>query len=302
MKERDGEPGRRRDEATGSGGEVKQQDSSLFSPLPDFPTPPLPVAPSPRHRVSPDAGPRVNVAGIEVDNLTEEETVRAIARLMETAGPHYLCVINAAKAVAASRDARLRGALDGAALVTADGMSVVWAARLLGKRLKERVTGIDLFARLIRQAATQGWSVFFFGACEESVRGVVDRFAREHPGLRVAGWRNGYVEPAESAAVVETIRGSGADLLFVAMGSPAQEYWIAANLQRTGARFAMGVGGSFDHLSGRKPRAPRWMQRAGLEWLYRLLSEPRRLWRRYLVGNAQFIRLLIRQLRSTRQL
>lgn len=247
-------------------------------------------------------GPRVNVAGIEVDNLTEEETVSAIARMMETAGPHYLCVINASKTVAASRDARLRETLDRAALVTADGMSVVWAARLLGKQLKERVTGIDLFTRLLAQAAARGWSVFFFGACEESVRGVVARFTREYPGLRVAGWRNGYVEAAEAVAVVEMIRRSGADLLFVAMGSPAQEYWIAANLERTGARFAMGVGGSFDHLSGRKPRAPRWMQRAGFEWLYRLLREPRRLWRRYLVGNAQFIRLVIRQFRSTRQL
>ncbi|MEN3334380.1 MAG: N-acetylglucosaminyldiphosphoundecaprenol N-acetyl-beta-D-mannosaminyltransferase, partial [Blastocatellia bacterium] len=104
---------------------------------------------------------RVNVAGIDVDNLSEEETVAAIARMMEAGGPHYLCVINAAKAVAASRDAKLDDALRRAALVTADGMSVVWAARLLGKRLKERVTGIDLFERLVAQAAARGWSVFF---------------------------------------------------------------------------------------------------------------------------------------------
>jgi N-acetylglucosaminyldiphosphoundecaprenol N-acetyl-beta-D-mannosaminyltransferase len=241
---------------------------------------------------------RVNVAGVEVDNLNEAEAIAAIARLMESAGPHYLCVINAAKAVAASRDDRLRAALAGAALVTADGMSVVWAARLLGKRLRERVTGIDLFERLVAQAAARGWAVYFFGAREEAVRGVVERFTREHAGLRVAGWRDGYFDPAESAAVAETIRRSGADLVFVAMGSPAQEYWIAANLERTGARFAMGVGGSFDHLSGRKPRAPRWMQRGGLEWLYRLLREPRRLWRRYLLGNAQFIRLVVAQMLS----
>jgi N-acetylglucosaminyldiphosphoundecaprenol N-acetyl-beta-D-mannosaminyltransferase len=244
---------------------------------------------------------RVNVAGIEVDNLTEEETIAAIARMMEAGGPHYLCVINAAKAVAASRDAKLGDALRRAALVTADGMSVVWAARWLGKRLKERVTGIDLFERLVAQAAARGWSVFFFGARDESVYGVVERFTREHPGLRVAGWRNGYFDPTESDAVAEAIRRSGADVLFVAMGSPAQEYWIAANLEHTGARFAMGVGGSFDHLSGRKPRAPLWMQRAGLEWLHRLLREPRRLWRRYLLGNARFIRLIVGQMRSNRQ-
>ena len=286
----------------GRRGDGKSRKCETTRFLPVSPTPRLPHSPSPPLPISPDARPRVNVAGIDVDNLTEEETIAAIARLMESDGPHYLCVINAAKAVAASRDARLREALGQAALVTADGMSVVWAARLLGKRLKERVTGIDLFTQLLAQAAARGWSVFFFGAREESVRGVVERFTREHPGLRVAGWRNGYVDQAESNAVIEMIGGSGAEVLFVAMGSPAQEYWIAANLQRTGARFAMGVGGSFDHLSGHKRRAPRWMQRAGLEWLYRLLLEPRRLWRRYLVGNAQFIRLVIRQWRSTRQL
>jgi len=241
---------------------------------------------------------RVNVAGVEVDNLSEGEAVAAIARRIEAGGAHYLCVINAAKAVAASRDVRLRAALGHAALVTADGISVVWAARWLGSPLKERVTGIDLFERLVAEAASRGWSVYFFGARDESVRGVVARFSREHTNLRVAGWRNGYFEPSEAAAIAEDIRRSKADLLFVAMGSPAQEYWIAEQLERTGVRFAMGVGGSFDHLSGRKPRAPRWMQRAGLEWLYRLQREPRRLWRRYLVGNLQFIRLIVGQRRA----
>ena len=247
------------------------------------------------------AGPRVNVTGIEVDNLSEEEAVAAVAQLVEAGGPHYLCVVNAAKAVAAGRDTRLRDVLGKAALVTADGMSVVWAARWLGRPLKGRVTGIDLFERLVAEAAARGWSVFFFGAREESVRGVTERFGREHQSLRVAGWRNGYFDAAESPAVADQIRRSNADLLFVAMGSPAQEYWIAENLERTGVRFAMGVGGSFDHLSGRKPRAPLWMQRRGLEWLFRFLSEPRRLWRRYLIGNAQFLRLVMRQRRSMRQ-
>lgn len=240
---------------------------------------------------------RVNVAGVEVDNLSETEAVAAIAERIASGGAHYLCVINAAKAVAANRDARLREVLARAALVTADGMSVVWAARWLGRPLKERVTGIDLFERLVNEAARRGWAVYFFGAEQESVRGLIERFTHEHPRLRVAGWRNGYFKPSESAAIAAAIRRSGAELLFVAMGSPAQEYWIAEHLELTGARFAMGVGGSFDHLSGRKPRAPQWMQRAGLEWLHRLWREPRRLWRRYLLGNAQFIRLIIGQRR-----
>ena len=244
---------------------------------------------------------RIDIAGIQVDNVTQEEAVSAIDQFLELGNPQYLCVVNAAKTVAASRDARLRSVIEGAALVTADGMSVVWAARAVGQSLKARVTGIDLFEHLITYAAERGRSVFFLGARDESVRGVVDRFTRAHPTLKVAGWRDGYFGQAENAAVTETIRRSAAEMLFVAMGSPAQEYWIAENLGRTGARFAMGVGGSFDHLSGRQRRAPRWMQRAGLEWLYRLLREPRRLWRRYLIGNARFLWLVVQQMLPRRR-
>ncbi|HEX8184655.1 MAG TPA: WecB/TagA/CpsF family glycosyltransferase [Blastocatellia bacterium] len=209
-----------------------------------------------------------------------------------------MAVVNAAKVVAASRDDKLRRALAGADLVTADGMSVVWAAFALGQPLKQRVTGIDLFEQLVEHAARAGLSVYFLGARDEAVRGVVERFSSRHPGLLIAGYRDGYFHPSQSAEVAEKIKQSRADLLFVAMGSPAQEYWIATNLARTGARFALGVGGSFDHLSGLARRAPRWMQRVGLEWLYRLSREPRRLWRRYLIGNAAFVGLVIKQLWS----
>lgn len=230
--------------------------------------------------------------------MSYTEVVIAIDKLVADGRPHYLAVVNAAKVVAANKDEQLRRALVEADLVTADGMSIVWASYLLGQPLKERVTGIDLFERLIAHAASTGLSVFFLGAREEAVRGAVERFSSRHPGLLVAGYRNGYFPQSESAAVARMIKQSRADLLFVAMGSPAQEYWIAANLARTGARFALGVGGSFDHLSGLARRAPEWMQRIGLEWLYRLLREPRRLWRRYLIGNAAFIGLVIKQVLS----
>jgi N-acetylglucosaminyldiphosphoundecaprenol N-acetyl-beta-D-mannosaminyltransferase len=206
-----------------------------------------------------------------------------------------MVVVNAAKVVAATHDKRLFGVLTEADLVTADGMSIVWASRFLGQPLKERVTGIDLFERLIGHAARLGLAVYLLGASESSVGDVVARFKKEYPELRVAGCRNGYFDESESAAIAEEIKQSRADMLFVAMGSPAQEFWISNNFKRTGARFAMGVGGSFDHLSGRARRAPRWMQRAGLEWLYRLVREPRRLWRRYLVGNSLFIWLIAKQ-------
>jgi len=204
-------------------------------------------------------------------------------------------VVNAAKIVAANRDDKLKQVLRDADLVTADGMSIVWASRLLGQRLKERVTGIDLFERLVERAADRGLSVYFLGAREASVRGTVERFTNRYPTLRVSGYRDGYFDASQSDSVCECIRLSGAVLLFVAMGSPAQENWIASNLALTGARFALGVGGSFDHLSGRARRAPQWMQKSGLEWLHRLAQEPGRLWRRYLIGNTAFVWLVIRE-------
>lgn len=238
---------------------------------------------------------RVNVAGIAIDDLTEDETVARIDELLSDGGPHYMAVVNAAKIVAANRDEKLRRLLAEADLITADGMSVVWASRLVGHPLRERVTGIDLFERLIEHAAQRGLRVYFLGARDEAVRGTVERFAQKHPDLQVAGFCNGYFKQEDSEKIAAQIRDSAADLLFVAMGSPAQEYWIASNIARTGAGFALGVGGSFDHLSGQARRAPLWMQRAGLEWFYRLIREPRRMWRRYLIGNTLFIWLVSKQ-------
>jgi N-acetylglucosaminyldiphosphoundecaprenol N-acetyl-beta-D-mannosaminyltransferase len=268
---------RRADEKIGSG------DHAVASPR-------LPVSASPRLRVTASC-----VAGIPVANLTEDETVAAIDELISKGGSHYAAVVNAAKIVAANSDERLKQILLDADLVTADGMSVVWASRVLGQPLKHRVTGIDLFERLIEHAAQRGLSVYFLGAREESVRGVVEVFTNKYPSLRIAGYHNGYFAESESKSLVESIRLSLADLLFVAMGSPAQEYWIASNTENAGVRFALGVGGSFDHVSGLARRAPRWMQRIGFEWLYRLVREPRRMWRRYLIGNSAFIWLIARQ-------
>jgi N-acetylglucosaminyldiphosphoundecaprenol N-acetyl-beta-D-mannosaminyltransferase len=241
------------------------------------------------------SGARANVAGVEVDNLTEGETLAVIDEIISRGQPGFMAVVNAAKIVEANRNARLSQVLRKADIITADGMSVVWASRLLGSPLKERVTGIDIFERLVAHAARQRLRVFFLGARKESVGKMVARFTAEHPGLIVAGYRDGYFASADSAGVAEQVRRSNADILFVAMGSPAQEFWIESHFAATGARFALGVGGSFDHLSGLARRAPVWMQRAGLEWLYRLASDPRRLWRRYLIGNSLFLWLVLKQ-------
>jgi N-acetylglucosaminyldiphosphoundecaprenol N-acetyl-beta-D-mannosaminyltransferase len=238
---------------------------------------------------------RVTVCGIPVDDLSEDEAVAAIDRLIASGAAQYMTVVNAAKIVAAIRDEELRQAILESSLVTADGMSVVWASRLLGAGLRGRVTGIDMFERLVEHAAGRGLRVYLLGAREQSVRGTAERLIARHPSLIVAGWRDGYFAPNESETIAREISECRADILFVARGTPAQEKWIRAYIKATGVRFALGVGGSFDHVSGRARRAPVFLQRAGLEWLYRLAREPRRLWRRYLIGNTAFMWLVAKQ-------
>jgi len=238
---------------------------------------------------------RSNVAGVYIDDLTEQEAITRIKDLASGGRGHYLVVVNAAKAVAAEQDHRLREIISRADIVTADGMSVVWASRLLGRPLRERVTGIDLFEKRMACAAESGQSVFLLGARQDVVVAAAEVFKRRHSLLKIVGLHDGYFEEGASSSVADQIRASGADLLFVAMGSPRQELWIAEHIDRSGVKFAIGVGGAFDHLAGYAQRAPRWMQQSGLEWLHRLSREPRRLWRRYLLGNSRFLYIILRQ-------
>src|SRR5262249_20187513 len=164
--------------------------------------------------------------------------------------------------------------------------------RLLSKPLKERVTGIDTFEKSVALAARKNYSIYLLGAKPEVVEEVAGRLRLEYPTLKIAGYHNGYFGRSEDVAA--GIQKAKPDILFVAMGSPRQEKWIAANLNLLNVPFAIGVGGSFDHIGGFARRAPQWMQRAGLEWLHRLLSEPKRLWKRYLIGNTRFILLVLK--------
>jgi N-acetylglucosaminyldiphosphoundecaprenol N-acetyl-beta-D-mannosaminyltransferase len=172
---------------------------------------------------------------------------------------------------------------------------VVWASRLLGKPLKERVAGIDLFEALMQRAGECGWRVFLLGARMDVVSAVAETYQRRYPNLVLAGWRDGYWNDAQEAMVVEQIRASGADLLFVAISSPKKEQFLGRYQGEMKIPFAMGVGGTFDVAIGRVKRAPKWMQRAGLEWFYRFLQEPRRMFRRYFIDDMAFIWLLIKE-------
>jgi N-acetylglucosaminyldiphosphoundecaprenol N-acetyl-beta-D-mannosaminyltransferase len=234
------------------------------------------------------------MCGVEVDAVTPAEALDRIEAMIGTGRPHLMVVVNASKLTLATDDPELRRVLARADLVTADGMSVVWGARLLGARLPDRVTGIDTMQAIVARAAERGWSIFFLGATERSIEYAVAKLRGEHPTLRIAGYHHGYIRGRE-VDVVDEIRAARPDVLFVGMGSPAQERFLDEHLDRLGVPFSLGVGGSFDHVAGHVRRAPVWMQRVGLEWFDRLAREPRRLWRRYLFGNARFAMMLVRE-------
>lgn len=241
---------------------------------------------------------RIEMMGCRIDNLSMEETLQTIEGFIRSGRPHQHVVVNVDKLVKASRDPELRQIINDCALVNADGMPVVWASRLLGKGLKERVAGVDLFEALMARAAQKGWRVFLLGAREEVVSGVVHLYQKKFPNLPFAGYRNGYWKAEEEAAVVEQIRSANADLLFVAISSPKKEQFLGKYQAAMKIPFAMGVGGTFDVAVGKVKRAPLWMQKSGLEWFFRFLQEPRRMFRRYFIDDMAFFGLLLKELFS----
>jgi N-acetylglucosaminyldiphosphoundecaprenol N-acetyl-beta-D-mannosaminyltransferase len=234
--------------------------------------------------------PRVRLFGTPVDALTFAETVDRSFELADAGGPAQHVVLNAAKVVQMREDDRLRSIVAGCDLVNADGQSVVWASRVLGRPLPERVAGIDLFKAIIERAAQTGHRVFFLGATQEVLAEMVELLRARHPSLVIAGYRDGYWD--DDDGVVETVRAARPDFLFLAIPSPRKEYWLSENLERLAVPFVMGVGGTFDVVAGKVRRAPVWVQRVGCEWLYRLAQEPRRMWKRYLRGNSRFVGLI----------
>jgi N-acetylglucosaminyldiphosphoundecaprenol N-acetyl-beta-D-mannosaminyltransferase len=241
---------------------------------------------------------RRELFGVQLDVLSMADTIRACDALVEKGSFAQHAVINASKVVLMAKDERLRRIIASCEIVNADGQSVVWAAWLSGIPVPERVTGIDLMAQLLERAESRRWPVYFLGA----TAGVLEAFnaaVRERfPGLVIAGATDGYY--TDSAEVANRIGRSGARILFVGMPSPRKEYFIAEQRDRLPACLAVGVGGSFDVFAGHTRRAPRWMQSLGLEWLYRLGQEPRRMWRRYLIGNLHFCFLAAKEIARVR--
>jgi len=237
---------------------------------------------------------RRDVLGCGIDCVTLEGAVAHVEHAISAGTPLQHVAINAAKVVRLQRDATLRRAVETCALSTADGTAVVWASRLLGHPLPERVAGIDLMEGVLDLARRRGFRVYLLGARPHVVAAAAETIRARHPGVEIAGWHHGYFTPDEEHAIVEEIDAAKPEILLVALETPAKELFLERARKRMSIPFAMGVGGAFDILAGERQRAPRWMQSAGLEWLYRLRQEPRRMARRYVVGNSQFIWLVVR--------
>lgn len=226
--------------------------------------------------------------GVGIDRWDMDETVRQAEKLIAGGGVHQHVVVNAAKLIAAKNDPQLRTIINECDIVNPDGQAVVWASRLLGDPLPERVAGIDFMERMLRSAAENNYSVYLLGATES----VVSRLARsvQERGVRLAGFSDGYWRDRRSDAdLVSEISSSSPDIIFVALPSPLKEIFLGENLNAIGARLNVGVGGSFDVMVGKTKRAPLLWQKLGMEWAFRLAQEPKRMFKRYLKGNTLFL-------------
>ncbi|WP_431932105.1 WecB/TagA/CpsF family glycosyltransferase [Nonomuraea jabiensis] len=243
----------------------------------------------------PEQASRKTILGTTLDALTMRQVIaRCVAAVSENRRL-TIGVVNAAKVVNMRTDAALRQSVVDSDLVLADGQAVVWAARMLGHRLPERVAGIDLFTELMAEGDRRGYRAYFLGATDEVLARVLAEVRQRYPGLGIAGSRNGYFPAEDSAEVAAEIAESQADLLFLGITSPKKEIFIREWGESTRARIIHGVGGSFDVLAGHTRRAPLRWQRLGLEWLYRMLQEPLRLGPRYVRTNGRFLLLVLRE-------
>jgi len=241
---------------------------------------------------------RVDVLGVGVSAVDMPQAVAEIAGWVTRRERHYVCVTGVHGVMESQRDPELLRIHNASGLTTPDGMPMVWAGHRAGARHMSRVYGPDLMLELCALAAERGWRSYFYGGAEGVPEQLADRLVARFPGLQVAGcWSPPFrpLTPAEDEAVVRRINQADPDLVWVGLSTPKQERWMAAHVGRLTAPVLLGVGAAFDMHAGRLAQAPRWMQRSGCEWLYRLAREPRRLWRRYLTNNPRFALAVLRR-------
>lgn len=237
---------------------------------------------------------RIRILGCPIDAVTRDEALGRIDEAVASRNGIQHVAINAAKVVKLQSDAALQDAVEGCELITADGQPVVWAAAILGRPLPERVAGIDLMESVLRRSVDRGYRVFLLGATPDVLDAAAARIEQMVPGINIVGKLHGYFGEDEEPGVAAEIAAAHADILFVALTTPKKEVFLARWRETLEVPFVMGVGGSFDVLAGKRRRAPRLMQRLGLEWVVRLVQDPRHLLGRYAVGNTVFTWLVAR--------
>jgi N-acetylglucosaminyldiphosphoundecaprenol N-acetyl-beta-D-mannosaminyltransferase len=224
----------------------------------------------------PPARTRVAILRVPIDPLTMEHALERIDAFIRSGQPHHVFTADASGIMRAHEDPALLEMVRQADLITPDGSGVMLASRMRGVALPERVSGVDLVQRISERSAQRGYRLYFFGAAVGVAQAAADALQIRYPGMTVAGTRNGYFTPDDEANIVAEIAAAKPDVLFVALGIPKQELFIRRYFQQLGVPVMVGIGGSLDVISGKLQRAPSWMQRAGLEWLYRVLQEPTR--------------------------
>lgn len=232
---------------------------------------------------------RLSLFGINLDNLKMDEALTAITEAVVTKSPKKIAFVNADCINISAKNRNYRTRLQAMDMVLVDGIGMRIAGKVLGQVIQENVNGTDLFPQLCARLNVLGSKLFLLGAKPGVAESVGQWVSSNYPHVEVVGTRHGYFSPSEEADVLEEIRKSNADVLLVAFGVPLQEDWIVQNMPQLGVSVAMGVGGLFDFYSGRIPRAPRVFRAYGLEWVYRLMQEPARMWRRYVIGNPLFL-------------
>ena len=238
---------------------------------------------------------RIQFFSVNLDLYSMTETLEEISQYIKEKTLIQHVVVNVSKLVYAQKDENLRNIINSCPIINVDGAGVILGAKMLGIKIPHRVTGIDLMEELIKYSSENGYSVFFFGAIEDVNKAVVEHYLEKYPNLKVAGRRNGYYTEQEEKEMVEEMKNSKADILFVAMGSPKKEIFLNKYSKELNIPFTMGVGGSFDVVTGLVKRAPFWVQNLNCEWLYRLIQEPRRMWKRYFVTNSLFLFMIIKE-------
>jgi N-acetylglucosaminyldiphosphoundecaprenol N-acetyl-beta-D-mannosaminyltransferase len=244
---------------------------------------------------------KVTLFGITINNVSMDVAIETIVEWLNNEVSKQICFVNADCVNIAFKDHSYLEVLQHADLCLADGIGLKLAGKILSQEITQNLCGTDMFPRICERISGKDTKLFLLGARPEVVEGVVRWISDHYPKVKVCGYQHGYFQPNEESSIIERIKDSHSDLLLVAFGVPKQDMWINQHLQETGVKVAMGVGGLFDFYSGRIPRSPLWMREIGMEWLYRLIQEPGRMWKRYLIGNGLFLWRVLKERFSRRE-